>query len=298
VTEKTYSNTSSMPIWGVEDSGITYRDITPLWGLLSPAFAKKSNISTIRKESLWLPGYTDPFGVSVVDSEMNIPGASFYSTIMRYIYTDLLSSTTYGSQEAHDYSGKGQFALYQRWLQLGQTATGSADIINLIWTDMAANAVVGTRGWSSKGQDSTTPRSQGLSSPHEAPNVTLLQRITKYQIIYAIPAMLLLLLTLIVSITTAILLVLRRTGLNRMRWFLNRTSLGRNLTALLYPDVSSQQSTRKIWAKNDAHRVITVASDRPYVGNNLDNETSPQSKGDAIVSQHLMNEDNTECSER
>ncbi|XP_014561460.1 hypothetical protein COCVIDRAFT_22421 [Bipolaris victoriae FI3] len=294
VTEKTYPNTSSMPIWGVEDSGITYRDIKPFWGLLSPKFAERSNISSIQRESLWLPGYTGRFLSSVVDSKMNTPGASFYSTIMQYIYAELFSDTALESVEIHDYSGYGQFALYQRWLELGRTATRSADIINLIWTDIAANAVVGTRSWLAKSPGSATSVSQDQNSPHEVPHVILMQRSTKYNIVYAVPVMLLLLLTLIISVATVILLLLQRTGLDRMRWFLNQTSLGRNLTALLYPDVSSQQSSQKTWAKNDAHRVITAAPDKPYAGNQVENETSPQSKEDMTVSQRLMNEGDNE----
>ncbi|EUC45273.1 hypothetical protein COCMIDRAFT_36950 [Bipolaris oryzae ATCC 44560] len=265
VTEKSYPNTSSMPIWGVENSGMTYGNITPFW---------------------------------VVELTMNIPGASFYSTIMRYIYGDLLGGSSISPAETHDYSGYGQFALYQRWLELGRTATLSADIINLIWTDIAANAVVGTRSWLSKSPGSDTSGSRDQSSPREVPNVTLLQRKTKYHIAYAVPAMLLLLLALVISVATAILLLLQRTGLNRMRWFLNQTSLGRNFTALLYPEVSSQQSSQKIWAKNDAHRVITVDLDKPYADNQADSQTSSQSKGDVAVSQRLMSENGTEHPEQ
>lgn len=129
-TEKSYSNTSSMPVWGVEDSGLVYRQITPLWGLLSPAFAGKPNISSVYKESLWLPGYTPLIASSIANSTMNIPGASFYTTIMAYIYQELFSTSK--TREVHDYTGYAQFALYQKWLELGQAPTQSADIINLI----------------------------------------------------------------------------------------------------------------------------------------------------------------------
>jgi hypothetical protein len=285
-TEKSYPNTSSMPVWGVEDSGLVYRQITPLWGLLNPAFAGKPNISSVRKESLWLPGFTSILS-SVVDSTMNIPGASFYSTIMAYIYRELLDGSS-KIQEIHDYTGYAQFALYQKWLELGQTPRQSADIINLIWTDIAANAVVGTRGWLSQAPGSNTPRPQDQSSPHKVRDVTLFERSTRYHIVYAVPAVLLLFLTLIMSLTTAILVLLRRTGLNRMKWFLNQTSLGRNLTALLYSDVSSQQSTQKAWAKKDAHRLVTVALDRPYAGSQLGIVTCTQPKEDTMASQCLI----------
>lgn len=96
---------------------------------------------------------------------MNIPGASFYITIMAYIYQELLSGSSQ-TQDIHDYTGYAQFALYQKWLELGQTPTQSADITNLSWTDIAANAVVGTRGWSSQVPVSATPGPQDRSGPH------------------------------------------------------------------------------------------------------------------------------------
>jgi hypothetical protein len=84
-TEKSYPDTSSMPLWRVEDSGLVYRQITPPWDLLSSAFVGEPNISSVRKESSWLPGFA-PTMSSGVDDRMNIPGASFYSSIMAYIY--------------------------------------------------------------------------------------------------------------------------------------------------------------------------------------------------------------------
>jgi hypothetical protein len=294
-TENIHLDTSSMPVWGVEDSGLSYSNITPFWGLLSPAFEEHPNISTIRKDSLWLPGTISRLGSNLpVDSTMNLPGASFYSTIMEYIYRGLLSSPSSRLVEVQEYTGYAQFALYRKWLELGQNATQSANIINLIWTDMAANSVVGSRGWMSNESGSTMLGPQAWNNTNKAPDVTLFERRVRYHIAYAVPAVLLLMLALIMGLATVISLVLRRTDLNRMKWFLDQTSLGRNLTALLYPDVSSQQSTRKTWAKKDAHRLVTMAPDRPYTGNQAGIKTESWLRGDAIASQYLMTENSTE----
>ncbi len=289
ITEKLYPNASSMPIWGVEDSGLPYKRITPFWSLLSPEAARGPNITSISRDSFWLPG-TTPILSSVVDSTMNIPGASFYNTIMAHIYTELLRSNIKSTfEEIHDYSGHAQFALYQKWLELGQTAARSADIINLIWTDIAANAVIGTRGWASQEPTSSMSALRDSESLYETPQVVLFERRIRYRIGYAAPAFLLLLLSFALMSTVAVLLIQRRTGLNRMRWFLNQTSLGRNFTALLYSEVTSQQSTRKSWSKNDARRVVTVALDKPYAGNSLNSDTIARPKEETVVSQRLIN---------
>jgi hypothetical protein len=267
-TEKIYTHPSDMPVWGVEDSGLHHMDIPPLWGLVSSDFEGKPNISTISKSSLWLPGFKNWDTTAPVDGTMNIPGASFHSTIMDYIYKELLSSASATqSEEVQDYSGRAQFALYQRWLELGRTATRSADIINLIWTDIAANAIIGTRGLMSKASGPNMSENRNPNNSREVPKVVFYEKRVGYHIAYAGPAMLLLLLTLLLSLAVATLLVLRRTGLDRMNWFLDRTSLGRNFTALLYPDVTSQKSTRKAWAENDAQKLVIVALDRPYASN-------------------------------
>lgn len=46
-----------------------------------------------------------------------------------------------------DYSGlTAGLALYRKWQALSMNAVGAAQIVNLVWTDIAANSVVGTRG--------------------------------------------------------------------------------------------------------------------------------------------------------
>src|SRR5262249_47533100 len=63
---KAYTNPQDMPLWAVEDLGNrTIQDGKPFWGLLgpssSPAVDYPSNLSTISRESLYLPGYLDDF---------------------------------------------------------------------------------------------------------------------------------------------------------------------------------------------------------------------------------------------
>lgn len=70
--------------------------------------------------------------------------------------------------------------------------------------------------------------------------MTVFERSTRYHIVYAVPAILIMFVALATGLATAILLVLRRIVLNRMRWFLYQTSLGRSLTAPTCASVSSQ----------------------------------------------------------
>ena len=262
VKEKEYPNPSLKPLWGVEDSGLTYEDIAPLWGLLDPSYENKPNVSILRKESLWLPGYTmvsDP-----ADNSQNTPGATFHVNAMQNIYSKLsYSISTDSNTDVLDYSGRTQFAMYRKWLELSQNAKDSAKIINLIWTDIVANAVVGTRGWASE-EPEHVKRNEGSAVQGNSVEITLYQRRVQYRLLYAIPAILLLAVTLGVFLMTVLLMALQRTGTGKMRWFLDQTSLGRNFTALLYPEVSSQQTPRRAWMERDARKLVTVAADRPH----------------------------------
>lgn len=59
IQAKEYTENSSKPLWGVENSELPLRDARPLWGLVSSDAASKLGLSTLRKEHLWLPGTGD-----------------------------------------------------------------------------------------------------------------------------------------------------------------------------------------------------------------------------------------------
>src|SRR6266536_5894395 len=73
--DKEYATEEEKPLWGVEDSGLDYRDILPLWGLVDPKYEGNVNVSTLRTEHLWPPGYHD-YSTSPVDATQNMPGIS------------------------------------------------------------------------------------------------------------------------------------------------------------------------------------------------------------------------------
>ena len=74
VENKEYPDNTSLPIWEVERTNRTLAEVQPLWGLIAPEFEKPENLSTVRKESFWLPGGsadTSGYGMN------NIPGTLF-----------------------------------------------------------------------------------------------------------------------------------------------------------------------------------------------------------------------------
>ncbi|KAL5046690.1 hypothetical protein BDW71DRAFT_207178 [Aspergillus fruticulosus] len=239
---KAYEDPATMPTWGVED--LPEHDIDtapPVWGLISPSASTTAlthyNISTISSGSLYLPGYMTPEypllrGLNSVPlgTGQNFPGVEFYNQALMTAYTVGAA----GFNPEADYSGAQSLALYAKWQRLSKTVEGAARIIDLVWTDVATNAVVGTAGWGLKASPfSTADGDQGSKSDSVNVPVFVYGNRIRYRIPWAVPAFVTL------GITTALLgllitmLVTGRTGVKRLKGALESTTVGRVLAPFL-----------------------------------------------------------------
>ncbi|GFF80913.1 hypothetical protein IFM62136_10413 [Aspergillus lentulus] len=223
LSEKTYP---SPPLWAVEDlPDRTLEEVQPLWGILpenatsppNPAI----NLSTIASTSLYLPGYIDPTTTPFtglapvpVSTGQNLPGVDFYT---QSLYRALSISRPAGQPFA-DYTGWTSLALYAKWQNLSTTAAGAAKILDLVWTDFAANAMVGTRA---------------VADQNQVRPVTVFERRIRYRLPYAVPGIVVLAATLGIVATLVVLGCMRRTGVRRLKGFLERTAVGRVLGLVL-----------------------------------------------------------------
>lgn len=123
VKDKSYKDKGRMPLWGVEDSGKTVDQITPVWGLISPIYENYPNISTVRQPSLYIPGYAGgPSGISGLgpySMYQNLPASDFFRYAMSSVFgTSTLGFTVPtvegGSRPFTDYSSYSSVALFQR----------------------------------------------------------------------------------------------------------------------------------------------------------------------------------------
>lgn len=226
ITSLSPKNYTSPPLWAVEDlPNRTLSEVQPLWGILpanttSPSY-RGTDISTIAAPSLYLPGYIDTttpltgYLPVPVSTGQNLPGVDFYT---QALYRALSISTPAGQPYA-DYSGWTSLTLYAKWQALSASAGGVAKMINLIWTDFAANAMVGTKSLA------------GQTRP-----VTVYERRIRYRLPYAVPAIVVLVASLGIVGSVVVLGCMRRTGIRRLRGFLEKTALGRVLSAGLAED--------------------------------------------------------------
>lgn len=269
LADKVYAEDSSKPLWGVEETGMNLSDVNPIWGLVSSPNQGNISLSTLRKESLYLPGYVGYGDVSTYAKIRNMPGTQFH--------LEALSSTyqiSYGSVDI-DYTGKSSLALFRKWQNYTRDPESAKNVPNLIWTDLAANSVLGTRGMHTQRTDNSIQKRAESDKDDLYPVTTYHQRI-RYRLPYAIPAIIVLLLTAVILFFT-LLSCLRRSGINKMDRFLKKTSQARLLTARLYgtstpPEYDmargmevSPSSAQKAWRDTIGRKQITLSAQQEQV---------------------------------
>ena len=267
ITNKKYDNQSSLPLWGVENLSLPLSSTTPIWGLIDEKYIGTANLSTLRKESLLLPGYSGfGVGISSIASSQNLPGINFPADALSAIF-DISSS------KSVDYTGASNIAMFRRWQDLTKSPNTTAQMLNLIWTDVAANLVVGTRSISDaatvqpqKKVGNLTKRADG-SAPRAGENipVSYFERRIRYHFVYAIPAFIVLFLTIAIFLLALTTVVLGQSSPRKMRKYLNETSAGRILAAGLYADapIGRDGEATGRWLAGVGKRQITLGAGRP-----------------------------------
>ena len=292
VADKVYNNDSAKPLWGVENPHMVLSDISPLWGLISPNLEHSVNLSTVKSDRLYLPGYTSlEFDIGVPGFQ-NVPGTDGPSAALATTYQ--ISGFGSGSGIG-DYSGETNLAMFSRWQDYSSNVSTTAKILNLIWTDVAANALVGTKSWNSgsklppnlqkRGAETTGSASaDAQNSPVMVP-VTIYTSQIRYRWLFAIPAALLLLLALLVLGGAGAFALVGHATSSRVREYLFHLSAGRLLARQVYPGAVDGQAPTKTWVDKVGLKHIRLDSDGPTATDAIDTTTTTGPSGDS-------NEDN------
>lgn len=200
----------------------------------------------------------------------NNPGAEFAAFALDLVYT-MGSSTS-----PVDYSGKANLAMYKKWQELSKTSETSTRIFNLIWTDIAADMVVGTKSLQTHGSSMRICNDTAVEKIKTPPVITY-TRCIKYNYVYGIPAFLTLVLFTLATLSSILLALFTGAKPSTMRTFLQHTSAGRFLTLQSQASQSSQSSygghspslhddgysnsPRKIWVKGVGKELFTLGAD-------------------------------------
>lgn len=269
IDPKEYPTPADLPLWGVENMhNLTIGNAQPLWGVLGRANATvedrlKQNVTTIAQEKLHLPGLVDDLTYALtgalLDSSrigQNLPGISFYAQALQSAFNIARPSPfAYG-----DYSGQTGLALFAKWQQLSKSAADASQIINLVWTDLAANAIVGTKGWGLTSVAAGLAKRATDGGHTGMVPVTAFRKQVRYRIPFAVPAFVVLAVALAVFVTVAVLLATRRTGLTTLRRLIDATSPGRLISQKLWPEEAYGLNTKE-WVRRVGPRKVVVTKE-------------------------------------
>jgi hypothetical protein len=294
IANKVYSNNSEKPLWGVENPQMTLSDISPLWGLISSDLEHSVNLSTVRSERLYLPGYTLLSESTDVPGYQFVPGTDGPSASLSSTYDVSGSNSDSG---VADYSGTFNQAMLSKWQQYSSNASTTSKILNLVWTDITANALLGTKSWNSgrnlpsnlqkRAADTTASSTESSASlPVRVPVIIYTYQI-RYTWIFGIPAAILMVLALLVlSIALAFTLSGYATR-SRVREYLFHLSAGRLLAKQVYPGHVDGQAPTKIWVAGVGRKHIRLHSDGAVatdaVSTNITNSSAGDLKEDSTV---------------
>lgn len=285
VADKVYNNDSEKPLWGVENPHLVLDDISPLWGLISPDLEHSVNLSTIKSDRLYLPGITLLGFDSGLPGFQNVPGTDGPAAAL---------ATTYSFSDSigvADYSGQTNLAMFSRWQHYSSNVSTTAKILNLIWTDIAANALVGTKSWNSgsklppnlqkRGAETTSSASaDAQNSPVMVP-VTIYTYQVRYRWAFAIPAALLLLLALLILGGAGAFALVGHATCSRIREYLFHLSAGRLLATQVYPGVVDGQAPTKEWVDKVGLKHVQLDSNGPIATDAIDIKITTGSSGDS-----------------
>ncbi|KIX09482.1 uncharacterized protein Z518_00562 [Rhinocladiella mackenziei CBS 650.93] len=251
--------------WGIEnnsDLDLNIQDTPPLWGLVSSDTKESPSLSVVKNPHLYLAGYLGSFAMLTSTGVDNMPGLTFPIDALASLYNGD-AFDTYNSFGW--YSGKSSFSMFALWQKLA-TRGETARIVNLIFADLAANGLVGTKSWlpspnTIPGTDGKVQKRQSSSGgggdTAQVP-VVVYSRQIKYNWVYGVPAYIGIFFTAVIGLATLIFLCLGRTSLSKMKAYLHATSSGRILAAFLYPGESEPQAPTRSWVRGAGGKKIRI----------------------------------------
>ncbi|WQF90433.1 hypothetical protein CDEST_15447 [Colletotrichum destructivum] len=254
IAVKNYGSSDEFPIWAMEDSGLLMAGISPVWGLVSPEYASRPNVSTVKQQTFHLPGYSR----SVVQSPLNrgftfynLPASDFPSNAMDLLFEGDTEEGALGNSWPFDLRGAANMPVFKRWQALSNDSERVADIIKLVWTDIAASAVVGTKGTLGPGNNAAANKTVTIFIKPTGKRI-------KYRWVFGIPAFILLLAMLVVTVAMLLYTALQASSIAVLRHRLQQLTVGRILTTVLYPEDSNLFMSSKEWSHSNGHKAVSL----------------------------------------
>ncbi|RDA88500.1 hypothetical protein CP532_6663 [Ophiocordyceps camponoti-leonardi (nom. inval.)] len=269
IRDKEYPDEASMPLWGVEDVGNRYLvgEIGLIWGLVSPEHERGANITTYRQPSLYLPGRMSTWNdqIPFMSDGSNLAGSDFASNMWLGTYCNNLDREArhLASFENCDskqiYKASSNIAMWTKWQRLTAQSDTASKVPNLIFTDFAASAVLGTKSILSPVKQEDRSRERFLVRPHVL--------VIRYKLPYAVPALVSAAVVCLIVFLSVVFACAGTDGLAGIRKHVQRLSPGRIYTTVLAPRGGGSDLTMKSreWNRRFGAQLIDLSQEYPMV---------------------------------
>jgi hypothetical protein len=266
IIDKEYADDDEVPLWGLEAWDYPLLGTRPVWGLVDRVYEGFPKVTTLRDPDFYLIGTAnaaDPLidKLSPQYSHINLAGAIAPLAALATITTPRTSTI---EPEMVNFAAAQNMGLWLRWRDLTASADSLPKMFRLMWTDLAASAMTGSKGVLGT-HNIDTGNAARIQVRHSVHRI-------KYHILFAVPAFAVVLVMLIILALVLISLFAGHSSLNVMDTRLKQTSMGRVLTTLFYPETSSFDMPSKQWTLANANRPLDMSYSSPMPG---DNETNP-----------------------
>jgi hypothetical protein len=246
VIDKDYPNSNSEPIWGVENPVLPQNisNIDLLWGLVNKTYVNDPEISTIQAKDFYLPAAY--FSTDMSTFKDSLASASVFTSAWNSVYDEAawIAGASVGGLPS--YSGNTQYSLFLKWRNLSSTEEGAGNILNLIWTDLVASAVVGTvTGFEDNASMTRAVRKN--------------QFVVSYDnLLFAIPAFLTAFLWVVLFVIALILLLSGKASYPLLLHYMNQTSLGRAVYDATHREKETGNLPSEDWSKEIGDQIIEL----------------------------------------
>lgn len=149
--------------------------------------------------------------------------------------------------------GHANMAIFTRWQELSKDPLKARDILKLLWTDIAASAVVGTKGVLGPLNDKDSGESAHIK-------VRPIDHSITYNYLYGIPEFLLAVSLVILLIFMSLSVCFGKGSLGNLRLRLQQLSRGRIFTTFLYSDASNLTMRSNEWAHANGIKNVALGA--------------------------------------
>jgi len=268
IKDKVYASDAEKPGWGFETPWMNATTtwnlsmIDPLWGFIEPAISDNPNVTILRSEHFYIPASYQTTAATSWGSSWNnqhldyTPATSGPSAAWAAVFSHP-STDPYTSDDLNQ-------QMFVR--EMTVNATSTSRLLNLMWTDMAANTMVGTRGIHQARYQPLQPlvkKRDGGSDFDNLPAgwypVYTLDRRIRYRWIYGIPALLCIGVVGLAVTLALVGMVFGYGTVTRLRWYMFNISSGRVFASYVYPEsMAGKSAETKQWIQTVGLKPIQV----------------------------------------